>query len=225
MTAVLFDLDGTLTNSAPGITACIQHAMRELGREAPAVDALGWCIGPPLTASFARLLATEDAALVAQALGFYRARFTSVGFAENAVYDGAPKAVRAVRALGHRTFVATSKPEPYARKIVEHFAMGGLFDGVHGSELSGARGEKTELIAHVMAAERLDPAGTIMIGDREHDVIGARACGIPCIGVAYGYGGEDELRRSGAIAIAADPGELAALVQRHIGSRPRPIPA
>ena len=217
MKTVLFDLDGTLTDSGPGIINCIQHALRELGHDPPAADLLRWCIGPPLDGSFARLMATEDPALVAQAITHYRSRFSTVGYMENTVYDGVLDALRYVRALGYRTFVTTSKPEVYARKIVEHFAMGGLFDGVYGSELDGVRSDKGDLIAHVIGAEGLSPTGTIMVGDREHDVIGARKCGLACIGVSYGYGGADELRASGAADLAAHPVEIPALVQRRIG--------
>jgi phosphoglycolate phosphatase len=211
--AVLFDLDGTLTNSAPGITACIQHALREMGLKVPEAAALGWCIGPPLTQSFAKLLATEDRPLLDQAIALYRGRFATTGFAENALYDGVIEALEELRGLGYRTFVTTSKPAPYAVKIVEHFSMQGLFDGIYGSEMNGALGDKTELIAHVMAAEQLAPRGTVMIGDREHDVIGSRNCGISCIGVSYGYGTEEELRLSGAAAIAACPQDIPRLVR------------
>jgi len=217
MKAVLFDLDGTLTDSSPGITACIQHALRELGRPVPEADTLRWCIGPPLAGSFAKLLASADTELVTQAVALYRSRFAATGFAENAVYAGVPEALRKVRSMGCRLFVGTSKPEVYAAKIVAHFDMGGMFDGVHGSEMSGARSDKAELIAHIMRMERLSPADTIMIGDRAQDVIGARRCAIPCIGVAYGYGGREELRESGAVAIAERPDEIPALVERHLG--------
>jgi phosphoglycolate phosphatase len=210
--AVLFDLDGTLTDPKPGITACIRHALGGLGRTPPPAEELLWCIGPPLSASFATLLDTTDDALIAQSLALYRERFGTVGLYENAVYPGIPEAVGAVRAAGFATFVATSKPHVYARRIVEHFGLDTLFDGVYGSEMDGTRVEKADLIAYALAEEHLDPGLVVMIGDRQHDVIGARRCGVRAIGVSYGYGSEAELRAHGAEAIAHAPAAIPALV-------------
>ena len=210
--AVLFDLDGTLTDPKPGITACIRHALGGLGRTPPPAEELLWCIGPPLWQSFATLLDTTDGALIARSVALYRERFGTVGLFENAVYPGIPEAVAAVRAAGFATYVATSKPHVYARRIVAHFGLAALFDGVYGSELDGTRVEKAELIAYALAEERLDPARVVMIGDREHDAIGARRCGVRVIGVSYGYGTEAELRAHGAEAIAHAPAAIPALV-------------
>jgi phosphoglycolate phosphatase len=210
--AVLFDLDGTLTDPKPGITACIRHALTTLGRRAPPADELLWCIGPPLVTTFATLLATDEPALVARAVAVYRERFGAVGMFENAVYPGIHDAVAAVRAAGHATYVATSKPHVYAREIVAHFGLAPLFDDVYGSELDGTRVDKGELIAHALTTQGLDPARAVMIGDREHDAIGARRCGVRMIGVTYGYGTEAELRAHGAMLIAPGPEAIPALV-------------
>lgn len=210
--AVLFDLDGTLTDPKPGITECIRHALSGLGRTPPPADELLWCIGPPLLRSFATLLDTDDPALTAGALALYRERFGTVGLYENALYPGIPEAVAAVRAAGCATYVATSKPHVYATRIVEHFALTPLFDRVYGSELDGTRVDKGDLIAHALAEERLDPTRVVMVGDREHDAIGARRCGVRTIGVRYGYGSEAELRASGVDRIAAAPGDIPSLV-------------
>ncbi len=212
--AVLFDLDGTLTDPKPGITECIRYALTKLGRAAPAADEITWCIGPPLAQSFATLLATDEPELVARGVALYRERFGTVGLFENALYPGIADAVAAVRAAGFATYVATSKPHVYARRIVEHFALAALFDGVYGSELDGTRVDKGELIAHALAEERLDAARVVMIGDREHDAIGARDNGVRVIGVSYGYGSEAELRAHGADAIARAPSEIPGLVAR-----------
>ena len=212
--AVFFDLDGTLTDPKPGITACIRHALSGLGRTVPAVDDLLWCIGPPLPKTFATLLETSDPALVARAIALYRERFGTVGLFENALYPGIPDAVAAVRDAGCATYVMTSKPHVYATRIVEHFGLTPLFDSVYGSELDGTRVEKTDLIAFALARERLDPARVVMIGDREHDAIGARSNGVRVIGVSYGYGSEAELRREGAALIAPSPSSIPALVRR-----------
>ena len=210
--AVLFDLDGTLTDPKPGITECIRHALGGLGRTPPPAEELLWCIGPPLSASFATLLETTDETLIARSLALYRERFGTVGLYENAVYPGIPEAVAAVRAAGFATFVATSKPHVYARRIVEHFGLDTLFDGVYGSEMDGTRVEKADLIAYALAEQRLAPGRVLMIGDRQHDMIGARRCGVRAIGVSYGYGSEAELRAHGAEAIAPAPAAIPALV-------------
>jgi phosphoglycolate phosphatase len=210
---VLFDLDGTLTDSGPGITACIQHAMRELAHEVPDAASLHWCIGPPLTGSFAKLLASDDVALLDQAVAHYRSRFATIGYLENAAYAGVVEMLQRVRALGYRMFVVTAKPHVYATKIVEHFGLRPFFDGLYGSELSGVRGDKSELIAYVMQQERLIAGNTVMVGDREHDVIGAAHSGIACIGVAYGYGTAAELRN--CRAVAAKPGEIPGLLSAY----------
>lgn len=215
--AIFFDLDGTLTDPKPGITGCIQHAMKELGHKAPNIDELEWCIGPPLRAIFVRLLETNDEALIDRALALYRERFGTIGLYENALYEEIPATLRTLRTFGYLTFVVTSKASVYADRIVRHFALSELFEKVYGSELSGIRSDKGELIAHVMIAEKLSPPSVVMVGDREHDVIGANKNGVPCIGVTYGYGTEQELRRSGALSIAAFPRQIIDLVECRFG--------
>jgi len=215
--AILFDLDGTLTDPKPGITTCIQYAMRELGHEVPHTDDLHWCIGPPLRGAFAKVLNTTDEAVIDRALALYRERFGTIGLFENTLYEEIPGTLQTLRALGYRTLVATSKASVYAERIVKHFGLAGLFDKVYGSELNGIRSDKGELIAYVMLTENLLPAEVLMIGDREHDVIGAKKNGVPCIGVVYGYGTEEELRSGGALSIAASPRQIIELVESHFG--------
>jgi phosphoglycolate phosphatase len=215
--ALIFDLDGTLTDPKPGIAACIQHAMKGLGHHAPDVDELRWCIGPPLKEAFAKLLNTADPTVIDRALVLYRERFGTIGLFENAVYEDVPDTLQALRSLGYRTFVATSKPFVYAERIVRHFALAELFDKVYGSGLNGLRSDKGELIAHVMLTENLSSAEVLMIGDREHDVIGAKKNDVGCIGVAYGYGTEEELRTSGALSVAGSPGQIIEIVESHFG--------
>jgi phosphoglycolate phosphatase len=147
-------------------------------------------------------------------VALYRERFATVGLFENAVYPGVADAVQAVRRAGFATYVATSKPHVYATRILAHFALEGLFDRVYGSELDLTRVDKGELIAWALAREALDPARVVMIGDREHDVLGARHCGVRAIGVTYGYGSEAELRAAGAEVIAHTPDALPGLVAR-----------
>ena len=211
--AVLFDLDGTLTDPRIGITRCIQHALAALGTTPPPESELLWCIGPPLRASFTRLLGTEDPELLDTAIARYRERFTTVGLFENTLYAGVSELLAGLRSRGYRTFVATSKPRVFAERILDYFQLSSLFDGIHGSELDGTRVDKGELIAHLLAVEGLQPDDVIMVGDREHDLEGGRKCGIRCIGVTYGYGSEAELLAHGAVRLAGDPAQVAIEVE------------
>jgi len=209
---VLFDLDGTLTDSRPGIIASIQHALASLGQPVPPESSLLWCIGPPLRDSFVRLLGGEADA--DRAVALYRERFASVGLYENRVYDGIPSLLAELSDRGMALVVATSKAEVFARRIVDHFGLGTYFSSVFGAELSGERGDKTELIAWILERLDADRREVTMIGDRSHDMIGARNNGIAGMGVLYGYGSRAELIESGASAVAASPRELGDLLHR-----------
>ena len=210
--AVLFDLDGTLTDSRPGIVASIHYALERLGYPLPGEDELDWCLGPPLHLSFEILLATDDPARVAAAMGHYRERFSSVGLFENAVYPGIFESLERLRQEKIALFVATSKPHVFARRILDRFELSPFFDAIYGSELDGGLSAKGDLIAHILRQEKLSPRAAIMVGDREHDVIGARANGVPCLGVTYGYGGGMELDDAGAAALCDRPEEIASAV-------------
>ena len=212
MVAVLFDLDGTLTDPKIGITTCIQHALVQLGKQPPSNDDLLWCIGPPLTNSFANLLETDDQVLIDQAIAFYRDRFSTVGLFENFLYPEIPTVLELIRAKGDRLYVATSKPHLYAKQIIQHFGLLSFFDGIYGSELDGTRSIKGELIRHILLSENLDTSQTVMIGDRYHDVIGAKQNQIFAIGVTYGYGSEEELRSYGADVLAHSPNDILRLI-------------
>jgi phosphoglycolate phosphatase len=202
---LLFDLDGTLTDPKEGITACIQHALTCLGRIAPSADELEWCIGPPLQSSFGRLLADASPALAWEAVRLYRERYTRQGIFECSPYPGVPEMLGALRADGSHLFVATSKPTPFARRVLEHFGLSGLFVEIYGSELDGTRSDKTELIAHLLGERGIDGARTAMIGDREHDMVAAQANGVLPLGVSYGYGSVEELEGAGARKILDHP--------------------
>ncbi len=203
MDAVYFDLDGTLTDPKPGITRCIRYALERMGHAAPSEDELTWCIGPPLRPSLAVLVGETNAD---RALALYRERFADVGLYENAIYPGIAELLTALR--GRRLFVATSKPRVYAERILIHFGIAHYFEHVFGSELDGTRADKGALLAHALAATGTAPEKSAMIGDREHDMIGARANAMAGIGVLYGYGSEAELRRAGARGIYATPDDL-----------------
>jgi phosphoglycolate phosphatase len=217
--AVFFDLDGTLTDSKLGITRSIQYAMTKLGLAVPEADELHWCIGPPLKGSFARLLDSSDDTLLDRAVSLYRERFGTVGLFENTLYPLIPETLAAVRSLGCDTYVVTCKPSVFAQRIVEHFGLSGLFERVYGSQLNGVHTEKSELIAHVLREESLPPARVVMIGDRWHDIAGAKRCGVRSIGVSYGYGTERELRSHGAELIADRPDAIPPLVRSLLDGR------
>lgn len=213
---VFFDLDGTLTDSAPGITRCLAHAFEQLGAPVPAEAELRRCIGPPLDHTFRRLLDPHDDALVARAIAHYRERFGTLGMYENAVYAGIPETLSGLRSAGRRLFVVTAKPERFAREIVRHFALGEFFEAVYGPSEDGVLHDKAELIAHVLRSEALERAGVAMVGDRAHDVLGARACGVVAVGALWGYGSRAELADAGAHALAAAPSQIAgALGEAH----------
>lgn len=205
MATILFDLDGTLTDPKVGITRSIRHALSAFMADVPEEDALMWCIGPPLLGSFETLVGARDAPA---ALALYRERFGDVGLFENALYPAIPAALHRLRHAGHRLFVATSKPTVYARRIVAHFGLSVYFEDVCGAELDGRRSDKAELIAWILAQKRVAPAEATMVGDRRHDIVGARANGLRAIGVLYGYGTEEELRAAGAHALCATPDAL-----------------
>lgn len=210
--ALLFDLDGTLTDAKPGITRCIQYALTQLGRTAPTADALNWCVGPPLADSFAQLLQTEDAALIEQAVLFYREQYSTGGLFENALYPDIPQTLDHLRSQGYRLFVATAKPQVYAIAILEHFHLAALFDGIYGSELAGQRSHKGDLIQHIIQQETLTAHTTVMIGDRQQDILGAKQNQMRAIGVTYGYGTLDELQTHGADWIAHTPSDIPAVL-------------
>jgi phosphoglycolate phosphatase len=204
MDAIYFDLDGTLTDPKPGITRSIQYALRKLDHHTiPTEDELTWCIGPPLRASFVKILGTEDTADLAVSL--YRERFSDVGLYENGVYDGIDDVLTTLGQSGRRLFVATSKAHVFADRIVDHFGLRHHFERVFGAELDGTRSDKSHLLEYALRTASVDPSKTLMIGDRSHDMIGARNNGIRGIGVLYGYGSKDELIEAGALYVCATP--------------------
>jgi phosphoglycolate phosphatase len=206
--AILFDLDGTLTDPAVGIVRSIQYAFERMEQPVPPTDSLLHWIGPPLRDSFALALG-GDRVLAEQAVILYRERYGTVGLFENEVYSGIPALLAELNATGSRLFLATSKPQPYAERILEHFNLARHFAAVGGATLDGRIGTKAEVIGELLP--RLTPAeraACVMVGDREHDVHGAQFHGMSCIGVGYGYGSEAELTAAGAAAVVASVGEL-----------------
>ncbi len=203
---LLFDLDGTLTDSENGILNCVKHALESAGRDIPDDAALRAFIGPPLLESFQTVcgMSYEDAEA---AVVKYRERYNVKGLFENRVYDGIPELLNKLNSAGYRLAVATSKPEAFALRILEHFGILGCFEAVAGCSLEKEGETKADMIR--LAMERLhltddDKPYVLMIGDRKHDVLGARECGIDCAGVLYGFSPEGELQEYGAHPIAED---------------------
>ena len=207
MLNVFLDLDGTLIDPKPGITASIIHALREMGADdIPDPDDLTWCIGPPLWGSFEVLLgpgADTDAAVAA-----YREHYTDQGMYDAEVYDGVGEMFETFHDLGATCYVATSKPVAYASEIIEHFGIHAHVERLFGSELDGTRSDKTELLAHALAETETDLSRSVMIGDRRFDVFGARNNNIPAIGALWGYAEPEELHLAEADALAGTPEEL-----------------
>lgn len=191
---LLFDLDGTLTDPKVGITSGIRHALARLEVEVPHADDLHEWIGPPLKSQFGKFLNSIDDALLDEAVAHYRSYFSVTGLYENTVYDGVDQVLATLKNHGFRIFLATSKPRVFAERILDHFGLGRYFDHIHGSELDGRLVDKRDLVRHILETEHLDPAETLIIGDREHDVIGGKANGIFTVSITYGYGSSEELQ-------------------------------
>nr|WP_214647327.1 HAD-IA family hydrolase [Acinetobacter sp. ANC 5414] len=190
----MIDLDGTLTDPKVGITTSARYGLNKIGHPIADDVNIDWIIGPPLQASLAKILnVAVDDVLAEQALMGYRERFAVTGLYENHVFDDVAETLKALQQQGYRLFLATAKPEVYARQILEHFELLQYFVHPYGSELNGDRTNKAELIAYIMQKEQLKPEECLMVGDREHDIFGARHNGIETIAVEYGYGSEKEL--------------------------------
>jgi phosphoglycolate phosphatase len=207
---VIFDLDGTLLDSRPGIVAGLRHTLRHLGHDLPADASLDWAIGPPLPDVMARLLGESDAARVRQAVECYRDWYGAVGVYDASPYPGVPELLDGLAAAGKSLFVGTSKRIDLARRALGHFGLAPRFRAVHGVGLDGQFARKTDLIRHLLDAEGLDAAETIVVGDREQDVAAARACGLCVAGATWGYGGRAELAAAGANVLFDSPGDLLA---------------
>ena len=191
---ILIDLDGTLTDPKVGITTSARYGLNKIGHPIADDVNIDWIIGPPLQASLAKILnVAVDDVLAEQALMGYRERFAVTGLYENHVFDDVAETLKTLQQQGYRLFLATAKPEVYARQILEHFELLQYFVHPYGSELNGERTNKAELIAYIIEKEQLNPAECLMVGDREHDIFGARRNGIETIAVEYGYGTDEEL--------------------------------
>lgn len=205
---ILFDLDGTLTDSAPGILNSVRYACRKLGLELPAEATLRKFLGPPLIDSFRTLVGLSDAE-ADRAVSAFREYFPTKGIFENEVYPGIPALLADLKAAGKTVVIATSKPEDFAKRIMEHFDLARYCDFVCGATMDETRTDKAEVIAYALETAGItDKSRVVMVGDREHDVIGAKKNGLPCVGAVYGYGSAEELTAAGADALAETVEEL-----------------
>ena len=207
--AIFFDLDGTLTESGEGITKSVQYALEKLGKPEEDLDKLRVFIGPPLMEQFMKY-ADVDETEARRAVEYYRERYAVKGIFENRPYDGVENLLRELKGRGYILAVASSKPEYYVTKILDYFNLSSYFEVVVGSEMNGARTSKTEVIEE--ALKRLNMSDrrkeVLMVGDKEHDVLGARAAGLACVAVGYGYGTKEELTAAQPLKIEASIEEL-----------------
>ncbi|MCV7054537.1 HAD-IA family hydrolase [Mycolicibacterium gilvum] len=203
---VLFDLDGTLTDSAEGIVASFRHALQSVGAAVPDGDLVSKIVGPPMPLTFQRMGLGD---LVDDAIAAYRADYTTRGWSMNRPFDGIPALLADLQAAGVRMAVATSKAETTAQRILAHFGLDGHFEVIAGASNDGTRAAKSDVVAHALAQLAPVPDNVVMIGDRSHDVEGAAVHGIATIVVGWGYGRTDFAgRESGALAHVADVDDL-----------------
>lgn len=207
--AILFDLEGTLVDSEPGIRASAQAALAALGHGDVEVS-LDGLIGPPLDEVMAQVLGRFGDDRVAEAILAYRAHYGAEGYLASEFYPGVAEVLEQL--AGTPLYVATSKRTVFARRILEHLGKSGAFVGIYGSEPDGALDAKADLIADILRRHDLAAHRCLMIGDRRHDVVGAQANGVGSVGVLWGYGDREELESAGAQRIISDPAELIGVV-------------
>ena len=203
--AILFDLDGTLTDSGEGIMNCAKLALEHYGLPIPSETEMRTFVGPPLHESFIRFgVPAEEAD---NAIKIYRSRYIPIGKFENHPYDGIEELLQKLKAQGHTLYVATSKPETMSVEILEHFDLAKYFDIIAGASFDRSRSSKEDVIAYLLN-QCGDCDEKIMVGDTAFDVIGAKAHGIPTVGVAWGYGKVSDMENAGAISIVYTMDEL-----------------
>lgn len=216
-THVLLDLDGTLSDSEPGIVRSMQWAFELEGFEVPSVEQVRSVIGPPLELGLPSLGIPDDA--LSRVINRYRSRYEEIGLFENELYDGVIEMLDGLAAAGLSLSIATAKPERTALRIIEYFGLTARFEAIVGATYTPERRAKAQVITHTLGLLGIPVTyphmadEVIMVGDRDHDVLGALQNGMPCIGVAWGYGSPEELLTSGAVAMAETPRGVVRLVQ------------
>lgn len=208
--AILFDLDGTLTDSGEGIINCAILALEHFGLPVPSREALRVFVGPPLRDSFiAHGVPAEKAE---EAIAVYRSRYIPIGKFENTPYPGIRELLQTLHSHGHRLYIATSKPEGMSRDILEHFDLAKYFTRICGASMDASRSTKEEVIAYLLEVSG-EKEHMIMVGDTKFDILGAKHHGIPAIGVSWGYGKVEDMEAAGASVIASSAQELLALLE------------
>jgi phosphoglycolate phosphatase len=208
---VLLDLDGTLSDSRPGIEACFRHALVELGHDPAAAGDLTWAVGPPIAVSIRQLLARFGDDRVDEGLAIYRARYSEVGIYNCSVYPGVTSMLDGLRDAGTVMCIATSKRRDFAERVMEFLGLRCYVRGVYGAVPGGGLDRKQDLLTHILAVEHFAAADCVMLGDRYHDIEAAKANALHSIGALWGYGGRAELEQAGADALAAAPGDVVSL--------------
>lgn len=199
---LLFDLDGTLTDPGEGITNSVAYALRKQGIEVTDKKELYCFIGPPLSESFSRFFGFSMEESL-RCVEYYREYYRDKGIFENLLYDGIPELLATLKSRGKKIILATSKPELFAKQILDHFGLTEYFDHICGASMDESRNKKAAVIEYALETAKLDDlARAVMIGDREHDINGARLNGLDSIGVLFGYGDRPELEAAGATYIA-----------------------
>ncbi|WP_315780841.1 MULTISPECIES: HAD hydrolase-like protein [unclassified Bradyrhizobium] len=207
--SVLLDLDGTLIDSRPGIAASTRAALRSLGHAPDDTLDVTAMIGPPLQDMLRVLLQAHGDDRVDDAVLAYRQHYGEIGLFDCALYPGIREALQEMHGAGLRLYLAASKRELFARRILEHLELASLFTAIHGSVPSGALDHKPELLAHLLIERNIAARNSLMIGDRRHDIAGAHAVGMRSLGVLWGYGSRDELETAGADRLVESPFDLA----------------
>ena len=210
---ILFDLDGTLTDSGLGITKAVQYALGQMGYEVPPRESLFTFIGPPLHKSFQKYCGMDEATSV-EAVRQFRVYYNQMGgILENEVYAGIPEMLDALKKAGKRLVIATSKPQAPAELVMRHFGLDVFVPEIVGGA-DDTRNTKGKVIAWALQELGIDPTTAIMVGDREHDVQGAAENGLPAIGITWGYGDRAELENAGAKAVFDTPAETVQYILR-----------
>lgn len=205
---VLFDLDGTLTDSQDGIMNAIEYALESYGIQVKERDSLRPFLGPPLSESMQKYCGFDRVKAV-EAVETFREYYNTRGKFENKVYPGVESMLKAVQEAGCRLYVATSKPEEIAREILEHFGLAGYFDYIGGATSDDSRVKKSDVVRYVMDKAGIDrPDEAVMVGDRKHDILGAKENGLEAVGVLYGYGDRQELEAAGVDYLAEQAEEI-----------------
>jgi len=209
---LFFDLDGTLTDPAEGIVRCIQYSLAALQISCAPDEELTRYIDPPHRETFISLFNSADPVLIERAIAIFRERFSTVGLFENIPYSEVPSMLQQLNSGSYRLFVATSKPQVFAQRILQHFGLADHFEEICGNDLEGSLDDKAELLRQLLVNRSLDPTETVMVGDRKHDVIAAKSNGLVSVGVTYGYGSSEELIEAGVDYLCHSPIDVVSLI-------------